>query len=74
MKCPLCGYQFREEDSKAACKECPLAGACHLVRCPTCGYDMPLEPRLIKSLKAWRRGNGAGGKSRRVLGDSVDSH
>ncbi len=64
MKCSLCGYEFREEEGEAACKGCPLAGACHMVRCPHCGYDMPVEPRLIKALKAWRRrDNGAGGKS-----------
>lgn len=64
MKCPLCGDQFREEDGKAACKGCPLAGACHMVRCPNCGYDMPAEPKLVKVFKAWRRQkNGTGRKS-----------
>ena len=55
MKCSLCGYQFDEESSEAACKGCPLAGACHMVRCPNCGYEMPVEPKLVKAFKAWRR-------------------
>ncbi len=63
MKCPLCGREFREEDSRTACKGCLLAGACHMVRCPNCGYDMPAEPRIIKALRAWRRqDNGTTGK------------
>ena len=64
MKCPLCGNEFREEESKAACQGCPLAGACHMVRCPNCGYDMPPEPKLPKVFKAWRRkDNGIRGES-----------
>ncbi|MFQ6122213.1 MAG: hypothetical protein ACE5LA_04045 [Dehalococcoidales bacterium] len=64
MKCPLCGYQFQEENGEAACKGCPLAGACHMVRCPNCGYDMPVEPQSVKTFKAWRkRENGTKRKS-----------
>ncbi len=55
MKCPLCGYQFHEDEGEAACKGCLLAGACHMVKCPNCGYDVPVEPGLIKAFKAWRR-------------------
>ena len=55
MKCPLCGYQFLEEDSRTACDGCPLSKACHVVKCPNCGYKIPMEPRLIKAIKAWRR-------------------
>ncbi len=64
MRCPLCGYQFREEGGKTTCKGCPIAGACHMVKCPNCGYDVPTEPGLIKAFKAWRkRVNGTGRKS-----------
>ncbi|MEE9399570.1 MAG: hypothetical protein V3V23_04810 [Dehalococcoidales bacterium] len=63
MKCPLCGNQFQEKEAQAACTGCPLAGACHMVRCPNCGYDIPGEPKLIKAFKAWRRENGTRGKS-----------
>ena len=64
MKCPLCGFKFQEEDGRVACRGCPLAGGCHMLKCPNCGYDVPIEPRLIKALKAWRRkDNGTRGKS-----------
>ncbi len=55
MKCPLCGYQFMEQEGETHCPGCPLAGACHRVKCPDCGYDVPVEPKLIKVLKSWRR-------------------
>ncbi len=59
MKCSLCGYQFREKDGGIACKGCPMAGKCHMLRCPNCGYDMPVESKLLKALKAWsKRDNG----------------
>ena len=64
MKCSLCSYQFQEEGVKAACEGCPLAGTCRMVRCPNCGYDMPIEPKLVRAFKAWRRReNGTTGKS-----------
>ena len=64
MKCPLCNYQFREEDSEVACQGCPLAGGCHTVRCPNCGYETPKEPKLVKTFKVWRKqANGTGRKS-----------
>ena len=64
MKCPLCGYQSREEDGRAACTGCLLAKACHMVKCPNCGYDIPKEPKIIRALKAWgRRDNGTRRKS-----------
>jgi len=55
MKCPLCGYEFQEADAEASCQGCPMAGGCHMVKCPNCGYDVLKEPKLIKALKAWRR-------------------
>ena len=54
MKCPLCGNEFREEEGKATCKGCPLGGACHMLRCPNCNYEIPEEPKLIKAIKAWK--------------------
>lgn len=55
MKCALCGHQFEETSARASCDGCPMSGACHMVRCPNCGYETPGEPGLIKALKGWRK-------------------
>jgi len=55
MKCPLCGYEFNENDAGATCKGCPMSGGCNMVKCPNCGYDLPGESKLLKVLKSWRR-------------------
>jgi rubredoxin len=55
VKCPLCGYSFEEDRAKDACGGCPMAGNCHMLRCPNCGYDIPKEPKLVKAFKAWRK-------------------
>jgi hypothetical protein len=55
MKCPLCGYDFHEADAEASCQGCLMARGCHMVKCPNCGYDVLKEPKLLKTLKAWRR-------------------
>ena len=54
MKCPLCGLEFKEEDGQAACKGCPMARSCELIKCPNCGYEIPKESALIKKLKRWK--------------------
>jgi len=42
--CPLCGFEFDAED--ALCHHgCPLSSLCTLVRCPSCEYEFPREPR-----------------------------
>ncbi len=54
MKCPLCGLEFKEEEGQAACKGCLAAGSCHLIKCPNCGYEVPIEPALIKKIRKWK--------------------
>jgi tRNA(Ile2) C34 agmatinyltransferase TiaS len=54
MKCGFCGYEFDPSDAQSSCGACPMAGGCHLVRCPRCGYEMPPEARLIRWLRTVR--------------------
>lgn len=54
MKCQLCGLEFREEDGQAACKGCPMARECDLIKCPNCGYEVLKESDFIKKLKRWK--------------------
>lgn len=55
MKCPFCGLEFKEKEGVSACRGCPLAKSCLLLRCPRCGYEVPLEAKLVKSFKKWRK-------------------
>lgn len=42
LTCPLCNNHV---PSGASCHAgCPMSRGCSLVRCPTCGYEMP-DPR-----------------------------
>jgi Fe2+ transport system protein FeoA len=41
--CPLCGCRFPEAAGKTACRGCPLAFGCRLIKCPNCGYDLPRQ-------------------------------
>jgi len=54
MKCPLCGLEFDEKAAEKACSGCVLAKSCNSVKCPNCGYESPLESKLIKKIKEWR--------------------
>lgn len=51
MRCGFCGYEFDEVEAEMACRSCPLAPHCGLLRCPRCGYEMLPEARLV----AWVR-------------------
>lgn len=50
MRCPLCGFEFDEEQS-ASCGGCPLRGGCSLARCPNCGYETPRKSKAAKLLE-----------------------
>jgi Fe2+ transport system protein FeoA len=44
LSCPFCGFEFARQDT--LCRHgCPLAQACHLVRCPSCQYEFPERPK-----------------------------
>jgi len=51
VKCGYCGYEFPEEDGIRGCGKCGMPGRCHMVRCPRCFYENPLEPAVVKKLK-----------------------
>lgn len=44
FRCGLCGARFSHGDR--SCPACALAPGCHLVRCPSCGYQFPRESAL----------------------------
>ena len=54
MRCSFCGYEFDVSEAQASCESCPMAGGCHLVRCPRCGYEMPPEAKLVRWLRELR--------------------
>lgn len=51
MKCSLCGFKFTEKDAQTACKGCGIVKKCELIKCPNCGFEMPVEPGWIKRLR-----------------------
>lgn len=51
MKCTLCGCNFDETRASKACECCPVSHSCDLVKCPQCGFEMPVEPAWIRKLK-----------------------
>ncbi len=59
MNCPLCGYEYDEQ--QLACHvACPLAKGCAIVCCPNCGYQMVDErksgmAKLLRRLLQTRR-------------------
>lgn len=55
MKCEMCGNVFAREQAASACKGCPLARGCNLVRCPRCGYETVAETRLGALIRRLRK-------------------
>lgn len=51
ITCSFCSHQFKEQQTEHSCKGCPMSGACKMIRCPYCGYEMPPEPKWIGKLK-----------------------
>jgi Fe2+ transport system protein FeoA len=46
LRCPLCGFEFEKLDTLCS-HGCPLGGSCNFVRCPSCQYEYPPQPRRI---------------------------
>lgn len=52
MKCALCGFEYNKDDAIKACSGCPISrGKCKFYKCPNCGYETPIEPKLVKFMK-----------------------
>ena len=54
MKCSLCGMIFDELRAAPACSGCALRRRCDLVKCPNCGFEMPVEPGWVKKIRKRR--------------------
>jgi predicted amidophosphoribosyltransferase len=54
--CGLCGARFTHGGQ--VCGGCALQAGCHLVKCPSCGYQFPRSSRLVDWLRR-RWGGGA---------------
>ncbi len=46
IKCPLCGNEFDENESRGGCSGCSKQG-CGLVKCPNCQYEFPPEKNIL---------------------------
>ncbi len=46
LTCPLCGFEFDRRDTLCA-HGCPLGALCTAIRCPSCEYEFPAQPRSV---------------------------
>jgi hypothetical protein len=53
MTCGVCRRRFEEDRGQAVCRGCPLHAGCRFVRCPHCGFENPVEPPWLLSLRRW---------------------
>jgi hypothetical protein len=73
MKCGFCGYEFDPSAAQSSCGACPMAGGCHLIRCPRCGYEMPPESRLVGWLRKVRASASARRLTSQHKNDALDA-
>lgn len=55
VTCGMCQQSFDEDRAQPTCQACPLNHACRYVRCPNCGYENPVVPTWIKTLRDFVR-------------------
>jgi hypothetical protein len=53
LTCGMCRRTFAEDRGQAACSGCPLHAGCRFVRCPHCGFENPVEPPWLRTLRRW---------------------
>jgi hypothetical protein len=49
----MCRRPFAEDRGQSACHACPLHDGCRFVRCPHCGFENPVEPPWLLTLRKW---------------------
>ena len=62
VRCDFCGEEFPEDRAaKSACSTC-LVGkakgtdACGFRKCPSCGYEIPVEPKWVAATRSFLAG------------------
>ncbi len=67
VECGMCGHSFTREEGAACQSGCPMASGCGMVTCPSCGYEFPLESKIVNLVSSLvrRRPRPATGAARR---------
>jgi hypothetical protein len=55
IRCPLCAVEYEEAESRACHAACGIRSGCQLLRCPSCGYEIPPPARMTRWLSRWLR-------------------
>ncbi len=53
IECPMCRTHYDEADGRVCHSGCPLQHGCQLLRCPSCGYEIPAPTRTTRWLSRW---------------------
>jgi hypothetical protein len=65
VECGMCGHPFTREEGAACQSGCPMAKGCGMVTCPSCGYEFPLESKIVNLVSSLlRRSRPATGPAR----------
>ena len=50
MRCSLCYKEFNDVQAHNSCSACLLTSGCQMIKCPNCGYEMPVESNWAKKI------------------------
>lgn len=51
FQCTLCGTRFTH--GTLVCGSCPLHAGCDVVKCPSCGFQVPRRSRIVDIARRW---------------------